>query len=192
MKKKDLNKKLKEIKEKIRANSTDTKLADTLIRELLSTKMQMQSDKLPIYDLGKELGRFEGKTFYIAKYEKAVVYHVYNSIDLVVRPNINALYETLVDYVDNKEEYFKLSGEEKDNFEMNLAASAYVLSLPMYVFTDVEFCYSIAEKVVHFLRTKSEELLNTELKEETPEEDSEFRDAALGIESLKSELEKES
>ena len=73
---------------------------------------------LPIPKLGKELGRFEGETFYIAEHENGVLYHVYNSMDLIIRPNITSGYETLVDLVRNQELYNKLTGEEKESFEL--------------------------------------------------------------------------
>ena len=34
--------------------------------------------------LGKELGRFEGETFYIAEHEFGALYHVYNSMEIKV------------------------------------------------------------------------------------------------------------
>ena len=70
---------------------------------------------LPIPMLGKELGRFEGSTFYIAEYEYGILFHVYNSMDLIVRPGQSSCYETLADYVRNKEVYEKLEGKEKGN-----------------------------------------------------------------------------
>lgn len=146
---------------------------------------------LPIPKLGKELGRFEGETFYIAEHENGVLYHVYNSIDLIIRPNITSGYETLVDLVRNQELYNKLTGEEKESFELNLSAISYVLSLPTFVFSSGELTFDIATMIIKFLQKSFDEAMNKPLQDEEFEKDREFQSAVIGLEDVKSALKEE-
>lgn len=151
----------------------------------------VDSKVLPIPQLGKELGRFEGETFYIAEHENGVLYHVYNSMDLIIRPNITSGYETLVDLVRNKDLYNQLTGEEKESFELNLSAISYVLSLPTFVFSSAELTFDLATKVIQFLQKTYDEAMQKPLQEETVQEDQEFKDAVLGLENVKEALNEE-
>ena len=147
---------------------------------------------LPIPKLGKELGRFEGETFYIAEHENGVLYHVYNSMDLIIRPNITSGYETLVDLVRNQELYNKLTGEEKESFELNLSAISYVLSLPTFAFSSGELTFDIATMVIQFLQKSFDDAMKQPLQDEEFEKDREFQDAVIGLEDVKSALKEES
>lgn len=144
---------------------------------------------LPIPKLGKELGRFEGETFYIAEHENGVLYHVYNSMDLIIRPNITSGYETLVDLVRNQELYNKLTGEEKELFELNISAISYILSLPTFVFSSSELTFDIATMIIQFLQKSFDDAMNQPLQEETVKEDIEFKEATLALENIKEALE---
>lgn len=139
--------------------------------------------------LGKELGRFEGETFYIAEHEFGALYHVYNSMEIKVNMSQTSLYETLIDLVRNKDIYEKLEGEEKKNFELTMSAMIYILNCPLYAFSSVEFTYSVAETIIKQLRLIYEKAMGTELQEETKEEDKLFENAAKAIETLKKDSE---
>ena len=147
---------------------------------------------LPIPKLGKELGRFEGETFYIAEHENGVLYHVYNSMDLIIRPNITSGYETLVDLVRNQELYYKLTGEEKESFELNISAISFVLSLPTFVFSSGELTFDIATMIIKFLQKSFDDAMKQPLQDEEFEKDREFQDAVIGLEDVKSALKEES
>lgn len=147
---------------------------------------------LPIPMLGKELGRFEGATFYIAEYEYGIVFHVYNSMDLIVRPGQTSCYEMLADFVRNKEVYEKLEGKEKEMFDLNLSAITYILTVPLYVFSSVEFTYELATCIVTNIgKHITESINNSELQEETPKENKEFEDAVIAMETIKDAIKNE-
>ena len=135
--------------------------------------------------LGKELGRFEGETFYIAEHEFGALYHVYNSMEIAVNMSQTSLYETLIDLVRNKDVYEKLEGEEKKNFELSMSAMIYILDCPLYSFSSVEFTFSVAETIIKQLRLIYEKAMSADLQEETKEEDKLFENAAKAIETLK-------
>lgn len=146
---------------------------------------------LPIPMIGKELARFEGETFYIAEHECAVVYHVYNSMDLIIRPNMTSTYGMLVDIVRNKDEYEKLEGEEREHFELTVSAMTHILNSPLVAFSDIEYTYELATFIVKHLNDLMDKALNEPLQKETFEENQMFQDAALAIEDIKKSLEEE-
>ena len=139
--------------------------------------------------LGKELGRFEGETFYIAEHEFGALYHVYNSMEIAVSSTQTALFETLVDFVRHKDVYAKLEGEEKEHFDLNLSAIVYILSCPLYAFASAEFTYDVAAVIVKQLRLIYEKAMEADLQEETPDEDKQFENAVNALEELKKEVE---
>ena len=191
MERSELKNKLSELKKKIKANSKETKFASQLIEELLLTQRMIDKEPLHTYDLGAEIDRIEGNTFYIAKHEKGALYHVYNSFDLVVQPSQIALYETLVSLVENKEENAKLVGEEKENFERYMNVVGYVLSVPSYALGDAGLAVEIATLVVKHMNETYKTLMEQPLQEETPKEDQEFKEATLAAEELKESLKDE-
>ena len=147
---------------------------------------------LPIPQLGKELGRFEGTTFYIAEHEYGVLYHVYNSMDLIIRPNVTSGYETLCDLVRNQDVYNRLEGKEREDFELNLSAIAYILSSPTFVFSSGELTFEVATLLIQHLRKQYEEAMDAPLQEETAKENLEFEQVTLAYEDLKESLKDES
>lgn len=191
MERSELKEKLSELKKKIKANSKEAKFATQLVEELLLTQRMIDKEPLHTYDLGAEIDRLEGQTFYIAKHEKGALYHVYNSYDLVVQPSQLALYETLVSLVENKEANAKLVGEEKENFENYMSVVSYVLSTPAYALSDAELSVEIATVIVAHLNKVYDKLMNQPLQEETPKEDQEFKEATLAVEELKEALKDE-
>ena len=191
MERSGLKEKLSELKKKIKANSKEAKFATQLVEELLLTQRMIDKEPLHTYDLGAEVDRLEGQTFYIAKHEKGALYHVYNSYDLVVQPSQLALYETLVSLVENKEANARLIGEEKENFENYMNIVSYVLSVPAYALGDGKLSVEIATLVVKHMNETFKKLMNQPLQEETPKEDQEFKEATLAVEEVKEALKDE-
>lgn len=147
---------------------------------------------LPIPMLGKELGRFDGKTFYIAEHEYGVLYHVYNSMDLIIRPSQTATYSTLVDLIHSQDEVAKFSEEEMERYESYVYAVAYCLGMPLLCFCDAEFMFNTAKSAIDFLYKLQKEVEDAQLQEETPKENEEFKNAAIAVETIKEAVEEES
>lgn len=187
MDKKELKERLDGVKKQLRTNAKDVHFFDKLIDEALSLKGQMGVEPVAL-DCGKEVDEWKGETFRITLTDKGVLYHEYGGYSVFVTPNNVALYGALEDLVVNREHYEKLEGEEKENFDSLLAIIAYNLSLPRISFMDRDFPQEIAVRTMEFLQKKCEELMSEELKEETPKEDAEFKDAALAFEEVKAQL----
>ena len=140
---------------------------------------------------GKEEDEWAGETFRITLTNKGVLYHEYGGYSVFVTPNNEALYNALVDLVENKEKYAKLEGEEAENFSALLTIIAYNLSLPRISFMDGKFPQEIAIRTMEFIRKMYDDLMNKELQEETPKEDAAFREATEALEGLKESIDVE-
>lgn len=186
----ELKKKIDEIKAQIKANSKDAHFADTLTNELLSLKGQLDVEPLEL-NVGKRIDHFSGNAFEIVKTDRGIMYHEFGGYTIFTTPTNEALYVMLADYVDNKDEYKKLDGEEKEIFDLNLSAIAYCLTVPKFAFSNVDFTYDIAEKVIQFLNNSFEEAMNADLQEETITEDEQFKQATLALEDIKEQIKKE-
>lgn len=190
MKRETIERKLKECKEQLKANSKDAHFASNLIDRMLSYKGQLGVEPIEL-DCGKKIDEWSGETFRLTKTDKGILYHQFGGYSIFVTPNNKALYETLCDYIDHKEEYDKLEGELKEQFDLQLSAITYCLSVPLYCFSDFKFTYRIAIDVIDFLKSTFDSLMAEPLREETPLEDAEFKEATLGLEALKEEIAKE-
>jgi hypothetical protein len=190
MDKKILKERLADVKKQLRTNAKDVHFFDKLIDEALSLKGQMGVDPIAL-DCGKEEDEWAGETFRITLTNKGVLYHEYGGYSVFVTPNNAALYEVLSDLVVNRDEYAKLEGEKKENFDSLLTIIAYNLSLPRISFMDRDFPQEIAIKTMEFLRKMYEELIEQPLQEETPKEDAVFKEATMALEELKESLDDE-
>ena len=146
-----------------------------------------------VLDCGKAIeGKcFKGETFELTKTNKGICYHVFGGYSIFVTPNNIALYETLDDLIENQETYNQLTGKEREDFDLNLSAIGYVLDVPLFAFSNAEFTFDLASKVVNFLQKVYDEAMNAPLQEETVREDQEFKDAILGLEDLQNALKEE-
>lgn len=190
MEKKELKKKLTEVKKSIIANANDAHFTKNALDRALSLKGQLSVPSTP-YDMGEVVKTWSGDTFEMGITTKGAYYRTYGGYLVFGASNQTSFYETIRDYVENHEEYEKLEGEVREDFELTLSAVSYVLSLNSFVFSDAGFLFDIAGSIVSFLREKSEQLMNEELQDETPELDEQFKQATLGLEELKKELDKE-
>lgn len=188
MDKKILKERLADVKKQLRTNAKDVHFFDKLMDEALSLKGQMGVEPIAL-DCGKEEDEWAGKTFRITLTDKGVLYHEYGGYSVFVTPNNTALYDVLSDLVVNKEEYAKLEGEKKDNFEALLTIIAYNLSIPRISFMDKDFPQEIAISTMQFLQKMYEDLMEEPLQDETPTADAEFKEATLAVEELKESME---
>ena len=144
-----------------------------------------------LLDCGKDIKYWKGQTFELVKSNKGILYHVYGGFNIFVTPNNVALYETLDDLIENQETYNKLTGQEREDFDLHLSALTYVLNVPLFAFSNAEFTYDIATKVIQFLQKTYDDAITQPLQEETIQEDQEFKDAVLGLEEVKEALKEE-
>ena len=179
--KNDLKKELKVLKKQILNGAKDAHWMENALREYESIVGQLKHQPLAL-DCGEEIDEWKGETFRITKTTKGVMYHTYGGYTIFCTPNINSLYDVLVDIIDNKEKYDSLVGKEREEHELAMSALAYCISLPSFVCQDANFLYETAGNIIEWLRNVSEGLLNKELQEESEEDlrkNEEYRQATL-------------
>ena len=73
-----------------------------------------------------------------------------------------------------------------------MSALRYVLDVPLFAFSNAEFTYDIATKVIQFLQKTYDNAMAQPLQEETVKADQEFKDATLGLNTIQEALKEES
>lgn len=188
-----LKERLDEVKNNLITNSKDAHWAKNAIDELLSLKGQLEHEPTLVYLPVKDVeNKLEGGTFEMSiMKDGTAVYHTYGGLTVVAKPNLTSLAGTIAEYVGSQDYVATLNEEEKELFDLDLSAFGYIMSLPMFAFSNKEFTYSIASNIVEFLRKSADELLNEDLHEETEEDvemNERFKDASLALEEMKEEV----
>jgi hypothetical protein len=188
MDKKELNKKLNDVKKKIKANSKDAHFAEALIDEALSLKGQLGIEPTIVHIPTEDVVRtLKGDTFEmsVTKHGDAI-YHVYGGYTLIADgQRMRSLANTIADYIINQDLVKDLDDKEKELYDLDLSATAYVLNIPMIAFSDADLKYDLASKIVTWLRETYEKAMEQPLQEETRERDAAFENAAKAIEDVK-------
>lgn len=193
-KKKQILERINEIKKQIKTNSKDAHFAETLCDELVQKVKEWKHEPLPIADLGKEIDRIEGNTFYIAKHENGVLFHGANLYDFVLpysnyTQNLSGLANWLIE---NKQ---SIDNDEKDmqEFYKNTLQD---LEYSFRMFLDMWLGYESTEKLKFdmlgkyytYLNELVKQAMEQPLQEETPELNAEFKEATLAMEEVKETL----
>lgn len=187
MDKNELQKKLNEIKSRIKANSKDAHFAEKLIDDLITTKSMIGTEPIEL-NVGKRIDSYSGNTFEIVKTNRGMLYNEYGHYAVFVEPSNKSLYETLEDFVVNREHYANLDGDEKEHLAMAVSAITYCITLPRFVFSDDEFTFNIATEIVSWLKEQYDKRMNMPLQDETIEQDAEFMEAAIELDNIKNQL----
>lgn len=182
---KELLEKLEDLRKKICVNSKDAHFAEKMIDEMLSIKGQLSIRPTEL-NVGKKLEEWGSETFSITKTDRGVLYNEYSHFAIFVDPQYS-LYSLLSDIVDSKEEVEAYDAEAKEQYELEISAIAYCLSIPKLIASDAEFMFKVATMVINYLQEKQEEILNAELQDETPVENAEFEQVAIAMSELQKE-----
>lgn len=192
MDKKVLNERLNELIRQIRLNSKDAHFAEKLTDDLLSVHRQKLLEKNYVFDLGAELYKIERGSFYLAKHEKGVLFHIYNSFDMVIPISNNSLYGTLSAILEERmNEYEKMSDADKQDHDTFVEVVGIILAMPLNILNDTEFAIDIATQVMKRTNEIYEKAINSELQDETVERDADFKQMILATEELKDVLSEE-
>lgn len=163
----------------------------------MKEKKMIDKNVLPIPMLGKEVDRMDCGSFYIAEHEHGILYHCYNSLDIIIRPGMGA-FDLLQDLIKHKDDlesttYTATGVEDAETYGERLNAATYVLNTPLIAFTDIGYLYEYALKTVECITDMETRLINeAELQEETPELNREFEQATLAMDNIKEAILKDS
>lgn len=189
MDKKVLNERLNELIRQIRLNSKDAHFAEKLTDDLLSVHRQKLSEKRYVFNIGDELYKIERGSFYLARHENGVLFHVYNSFDMVIPVSNNSLYGTLAAILEeHNNEYENMSDEDKQDHDTFVEVVGIILAMPLNILNDTEFAIDIATQVMKRTNELYEKAINASIQPEDAEKDAEFMEAALNAEVLKEHI----
>ena len=176
MNKEDLKKRLEETKAKIKANSKDAHFADALISDLLSLKGQLAHEPTMVHIALDEIeDSVKGDTFEMCVTKSGdVIYHVYGGYTVIADGRMVGLNKTIQDYIYMKNHMDEYSDEEKELIKIDLDATGWVLSAPMYAFSDHELKYTVATDVVRWINETYDTLMAEDLKPEDKIADANF------------------
>lgn len=187
----EIKAKIEEVKAQLKSNSKDAHFAEKLIGDLLSLKGQYEHQPTMVHvAMDDILGTLEGNTFTIYKTKSGDTgFHLKAGYDIVVRPTVESMNQSLATFVDYQKEMDSFSEKEREWYEQDLVATQFCLTIPMYAFADMDFKYKVANMFADYMLEIQNKLLdNVELQDETPEENKAFEEATLGLETLKGEL----
>lgn len=187
----EIKAKIEEVKAQLKSNSKDAHFAEKLIGDLLSLKGQYEHQPTMVHvAMDDILGTLEGNTFTIYKTKSGDTgFHLKAGYDIVVRPTVESLNQSLASYVDYQENVDQLTEEERGWYEQDFIATQFCLTIPMYAFVDMDFKFKVANMFADYmLKVQTDFLDNVVLQDETPEENKAFEQATMGLETIKSEL----
>lgn len=188
MDKKELKSQLNEVKAKIKANSKDAHFAESLISDLLSIKGQMMIEPTRVHIEENDVEEtFRGETFEMYRTKKGeAVFHTFGGLTVIADPRLISLNGTISSIIDATREgaMDNLTDEEREQFILDVSATAHLLNLPAFVFSNLDFKYEMARRTVGFIRDTYEQSMNAPLQDETPDEDRVFEDGVKASEAL--------
>lgn len=189
MDKKVLNERLNELIRQIKLNSKDAHFAEKLTYDLLHVHREKLQEKTYVFELGQELYKVENGHFYISRHERGILFHIYNSYDIVVPISHSCLYSTLLSVLNERElEYESLSEEDKKDSDTFLEVVGIILAMPLNIFNDTEFAIDIATQVLKRTNELYEKAANAELQDEDLYKDEEFVEMTLDAENIKNTI----
>ena len=182
--KKDVNTRVKELKELLKNNSKDAHYTEKLLTELLRLKRE---DSIIALDCGKPVkGKvFKGETFEIILTTKGALYHTYGGYNIFIEQGKTTLYEALSSLSQLNELMKDMKETEIENLKLYLTSLGFVLNCPFYSISNDDLFYSVADTLIKGLQKLVSAAENAELQPETVVEDSLFKDALLSIEEMK-------
>ena len=188
MDKKELKSQLNEVKAKIKANSKDAHFVESLISDLLSIKGQMMIEPTRVHIEENDVEEtFRGETFEMYRTKKGeAVFHTFGGLTVIADPRLISLNGTISSIIDATREgaMDNLTDEEREQFILDVSATAHLLNLPAFVFSNLDFKYEMARRTVGFIRDTYEQSMNAPLQDETPDEDRVFEDGVKASEAL--------
>ncbi|MGN1155443.1 MAG: hypothetical protein ACI4TK_04640 [Agathobacter sp.] len=186
MDKKIIKERLEEAKKQIKDNSKDVHLADKLISDLILNQKQLDVVPLNTFDIGKELKRKQGETFYATINENGAMLHVYNNIEYLIHPNNKALFGLIENFVNEYEG--DGSDEDKDIYSAIYSCIPYIFCIPTWSALDINLMLEFATKMLNYIRKKSDEFINEDMQDETRKENAQFEQVSELMDSVAKEL----
>lgn len=179
-------KEVKDIIKLIKANSKDVHYAEKLIKELQA----VTEPTLLHLPTSEVLDKIEGETFTLYSTAQGILYHQVNGFDILLPYNASTgnIIARLKWLIDNKEEINNASEDEKKYYLASMldVASTFQFIVGLWI-PDKKMEDFRINTVVAYMEILDNILKEStsELQQQDPEKDGEFKDVALAIEEVK-------
>lgn len=165
-----MKQRLEETKVKLKSICKDAHFADELISSLLSIKGQLEHEPTIEHILASSVvDDFQDKGMYIARLDDGrLLYKLYGGYTIICDARMKSLYDTINGILDIATGVDEVDPEIKEDVDLALSVIGYVLSAPIYAFTDESLATKIATDVIEYLANVQ---LESESQELSPDDD---------------------
>ncbi|MGN0929801.1 MAG: hypothetical protein ACI4N3_04130 [Alphaproteobacteria bacterium] len=171
------------------SNSKDVNLANKLISDLILNQKELDIEPLNTYDVGREIKRKKGESFYASINENGIVLHIYNNIEYLVNPNNKALFSLLENFINDYEG--DGSDEDKEMFNGLYTCIPYLMNIPTWAAMDVSLLFEFATKMINYINDKYRFAINEGLMDETKKENADFEETTKVMEDIANSINKD-
>lgn len=175
MDKKAIKKELDEALIQLKNNSKDAKFADRLIDKAMSLKGQLDVVEMefgiPESDV---LKRYNFNSFELVKCKGGIVFHVFGGYISYTTMQMVSLYEHLNTVLEMYDSLADADEIQKKVTDAVMNATFIDMQIPILIGTSDDFLFDFAELYCKKLQDLQDKMINSELQEETHEENAKF------------------
>lgn len=175
MDKKAIKKELDEALIQLKNNSKDAKFADRLIDKAMSLKGQLDVVEMefgiPESDV---LKRYNFNSFELVKCKGGIVFHVFGGYISYTAMQMVSLYEHLNTVLEMYDSLADADEIQKKVTDAVMNATFIDMQIPILIGTSDDFLFDFAELYCKKLQDLQDKMINSELQEETHEENAKF------------------
>ena len=154
-------------------------------KDMAEEKSRKEGNASLIPGLGKEVARFDGETFNLVECEDGILFHSYNSMDLIIRPGVTSAFETLRYIIHQSGKYASMDEEERKDFDFLVQGVSYVLRCPTVAFIDADFTFDLTKCIIDNMTRLTRQAMDKPLSEEDKAKDEIFKQAMIAMDELK-------
>lgn len=175
MDKKAIKKELDEVLIQLKNNSKDARFADKLIDKAMSLKGQLDVVEMefgiPASDV---LKRYNFNSFELVKCKGGIVFHVFGGYISYTTMQMVSLYEHLNTVLEMYDSLADADENQKKVTDAVMNATFIDMQIPILIGTSDDFLFDFAELYCKKLQDLQDKMINSELQEETHEENAKF------------------
>lgn len=175
MDKKAIKKELDEVLIQLKNNSKDAKFADKLIDKAMSLKGQLDVVEMefgvPASDVIK---KYHFNSFELVKCKGGIIFHVFGGYRAYTTMQMVSLYEHLNTVLEMYDNIADADENQKNITDAVMNATFIDMQIPLLIGTSDDFLFDFAELYCKKLGELQNKMLNSELQEETHEENAKF------------------
>lgn len=175
MDKDNLKKELKDVIAQLKNNSKDCKFASHLIDKAMSLKGQIDVEEVEmIVSISDVIKRYNFNTFELVRCKGGILFHVFGGYSAYVSVQMKCLYNHLSDILEMYDNLEDSDENQKTVVNTLMNATFIDMQIPLLIGLSDDYLFDFASLYVDKIKELQDKLSDTELQEETHEENAEF------------------